>query len=350
MPELRHGPISDSWVIIAAERAKRPSDFITDEKNNGLKIEPAQCSFCPGNEGKTPPEIFAVRERGGPNSPNWKVRVVPNKYPALQTYAELGRAGIGFFDKMHGVGAHEVIIETPAHHADLADLPLEQIKLNIDVFVRRIRELMKNDWFRYILLFKNHGATAGASLSHPHSQLIATPVLPSEVRHRIKAAQNYYEKKERCIFCDLIIQECTLGGERIVEERDGYVVWSPYDARFPFALTIFPKYHLHDFTLMNEGQKRELARVLKRTLLRLKLLLNDPPFNMVLQTSPNPIPRPGKPGYWATLQYDYHWHIEILPRLTRVAGFEWGTGFYINPMPPEEAAKHLRAVALPEGI
>lgn len=347
MPELRRGPITNRWVIIAEERGKRPSDFIAEEGDESSKSSSAGCPFCPGNEGKTPPEIFAVRDSGGPNSPGWRVRVIPNKYPALRTYDELGRAGLGPFDRMNGIGAHELVIESPEHDTDLAEMPVEQVKLVIDVFVQRMHELMKNDWFRYILLFKNHGVKAGASLTHPHSQIIATPVLPREVEERLKAAKRYYEEKERCIFCDLMIQELALG-DRLIEERDGYIVWSPFDARFPFELDIFPRYHMHDFTLMDGAQRLGLARVLKRTLLRLKRLLHDPPYNIVLQTSPNPVPRPGKPGYWATLQYDYHWHIEILPRLTRVAGFEWGTGFYINPMPPEEAARYLREVQLPE--
>ncbi|MGQ9477827.1 MAG: galactose-1-phosphate uridylyltransferase [Candidatus Bipolaricaulia bacterium] len=350
MPELRRGPIADRWVIIATERAKRPSDLLSEAEGALPRLEPAQCPFCPGNEAKTPPELFAIRNGGGPNTPGWRVRVVPNKFPALEAYDELGRAGIGFFDRMRGVGAHEVVIETPDHRLELADLPLEQVRFAIEVYIQRMRELMRNSWFRYILLFKNHGVAAGASLSHPHSQIIATPVVPRNVRDRLEAAKRYYEEKERCIFCDLLIQEQTLGGERIVEESDGYIVWAPYDSRFPFELVIFPKYHLHDFTGMNEEQRWGLARVLKRSLLRLKLLLNDPPFNMMLQTSPNPVPRPGKPSYWATLQYDYHWHLEILPRLTRVAGFEWGTGLYINPVPPEEAAEHLRGVQLPEGV
>jgi len=347
MPELRRGPITNHWVIIAEERAKRPSDFVTEEKNDNLKIDPDVCPLCPGNEDKTPPEVFAIRDGGEPDSPGWKVRVVPNKFPALRIYEEIGRAGLGFFDRMNGVGAHELVIESPEHNADLAELPVERVKLVIDVFVQRMRELMKNDWFRYVLLFKNHGLSAGASLSHPHSQIIAMPIVPREVEDRLNVAKHYYEEKERCIFCDLMIQELALG-DRVVEERDGYVVWSPFDARFPFELDIFPRYHMHDFTLMDEPQRLGLARMLKRTILRLKGLLHDPPYNIVLQTSPNPVPRPGKPGYWATLQYDYHWHIEILPRLTRVAGFEWGTGFYINPMPPEEAARYLREVQLPE--
>lgn len=343
MPELRRGPIWEHWVILAPERAKRPSDFRTPERP-ALKQEAVSCPFCLGNEHMTPPEISRI---AGPDG-SWRVRVVPNRFPALQDYPELGREAVGgFFDRMKGEGTHEVVIETPEHEKGLPDLPDEQVKAVVDMYASRLRELMRNHWYRYILLFKNHGREAGASLAHAHSQIIATPVVPLSVRGRLENARIYYESKERCLFCDVVLEEIR-NGERTVEEVDGYVVTAPYDSRFPFELLIYPRLHSHDFTAITEVQKVGLARALKRTLLRLRTLLGDVPYNFVLQTAPNPIPRPGKPGYWATLQYDYHWMIEIIPRLTQVAGFEWGTGFYINPMPPEDAARHLRETELPE--
>lgn len=358
MAELRRGPITNRWVIIAKERSKRPSDFVS-VREDSLGIEPVEvevaplappdCPFCMGNERMTPPEIYAVRENPQPNGPGWQIRVVPNKYPALVPGSDLGRAGIGFFDMMNGVGAHEVVIESPNHYADLTNLPLDHVKKVIDVYIGRMRDLMGDKRFRYILLFKDYGERAGASLSHPHAQIIATPVTPRAVRDRLRAAKEYYEQKERCIFCDVMIQEMALG-DRIVDKTDNYLVWSPFDSRFPFEVHIFPCYHSHDFTTIDDPQREELARVLRRTLWRLKKLLNNPSYNLMVQTSPNPVPRPGKPGYWATLQYDYHWSIEIIPRLTRIAGFEWGTGFYINPTPPEEATKYLQQVQLPEEL
>ena len=342
MPELRRGPTTNRWVIVAPERAKRPSDYQTQQDELSTQA-PSNCPFCAGNESMTPPEIARV----GGTGDAWDVRVVPNKFPALQHYEDLGREAIeGFFDRMNGEGTHEVVIETPEHSKELPDLPEEQVKRVIDTYVARLRELMANPWFRYVLLFKNHGKEAGASLLHPHSQIIATPVVPQEVRDSLNLAKAYYERKERCLFCDVMLGEIR-SGERIVEENDAYVVVAPYESRFPFELLIYPKTHAHDFTTLSEEQRMGLARTLKRTLLRLKTLLGDVPYNFVLQNAPNPVPRPGKPGYWTTLQYDYHWRIEILPRLTQVAGFEWGTGFYINPMPPENAARYLREVTLP---
>ncbi|MCD6141921.1 galactose-1-phosphate uridylyltransferase [Candidatus Bipolaricaulota bacterium] len=343
MPELRRGPITDRWVIIAPERAKRPSDYHT-EGNDKSERSPHNCPFCPGNEEMTPPEIHRITGEDG----SWRVRVVPNKFPAMQDYPELGRTAVnGIYDRMNGIGTHEVVIETPSHDQEIPDLPVEQVKLIVDAYVLRLQELMKNDWYRYVLLFKNHGKRAGASLSHPHSQIIATPVIPRQVRDRLQTAREYYERKERCLFCDVMLMELK-SGERIIEATDEFVVFTPYDSRFPFELVIYPRKHAHEFTQICEEQRWALARILKRTLFRLNRLLGDPPYNLVLHNSPNPIPRPGKPGYWATLQYDYHWRIAIIPRLTTVAGFEWGTGLYINPMPPEDAARYLREVEVPE--
>ncbi len=343
MPELRRGPIGNRWVIVAPERAKRPSDFLTsDEQKNGQS--PENCPFCAGNEDKTPPEIYRAPSKDGA----WQVRVVPNKFPAMHDYPELGRTAVdGFYDRMNGVGTHEVIIESPEHERGIPDLPLEDVKTVVDTYAVRLQELKKNDWYRYILLFKNHGKRAGASLSHPHSQIIATPVVPQLIHHELQRARAYYEKKERCLLCDLMLMEIQ-SGKRIIEETDDYVAFTPYASRFPFEITIMPKKHAHDFADICDEQRREFARILKNTLYRLKQLLGDPPYNMVLHNSPNPIPRPGKPGYWATLQYDYHWRVTIIPRLTTVAGFEWGTGFYINPVPPEDAAQYLKEVEVPE--
>jgi UDPglucose--hexose-1-phosphate uridylyltransferase len=340
MPELRRGPTTDRWVIVAPERAKRPSDF--EKRGSGLEEQdPGDCPFCAGNEKMTPPEIFRIS-----SGDSWHVRVIPNKFPALEAYDGLGREAIeGFYDRMNGVGAHEVVIESPDHTSEIPDLPEEQVNRIVDTYIARLKHLMENPWLRYVFLFKNHGKEAGASLLHPHSQIIATPIIPQEVRNSLNVAKSYYERKERCLYCDVMLAEIRCG-ERIVEEDDQYVVWAPYDSRFPFELVIYPKAHSHDFTTLDDNRRRGLARVLRRTLKRLTILLGDIPYNFVLKTTPNPIERPGKPGYWTTLPYDYHWRIAVLPRLTRVAGFEWGTGFYINPMPPESAAGYLRDVDL----
>ena len=342
MPELRRGPTSSRWVIVAPERASRPSDF--EQRDAGFaERRPDDCPFCAGNEEMTPPEIYR-----DPAPDGWYVRVVPNKFPALQDCEELRREAMdGLYDRMNGGGTHEVIVETPEHFLEIPDLPEEQVKRVVDTYIARLQELMKNPRFRYVLLFKNHGKEAGASLIHPHSQVIATPIVPQEVRSSLSIAKAYYERKERCLFCDVMLAEIRCG-ERIVEESGSHVVWAPYDSRFPFELVVYPKAHSHDFTSLDGAQRCGLARILRRTLKRLTLLLGDIPYNLVLKTTPNPVPQPSKPGQWTTLPYDYHWRIAVMPRLTRVAGFEWGTGLYINPMPPERAAGYLRDVEIRE--
>jgi UDPglucose--hexose-1-phosphate uridylyltransferase len=344
MPELRRDPIVGRWVIIATERSRRPTDFISGDS----EIKSGVCPFCEGQENKTPPEIMAYRKPGtARNTPGWLVRVVPNKFPALAIEGNLNRTGIGLFDMMNGIGAHEVIIESPDHARDLSDQSVEQLEKILMVFRDRLIDLQKDVRFRYILIFKNHGQRAGTSLSHPHSQIIATPVMPSLVREELIGAGTYYKNKERCIFCDIIKQELSQG-ERVISENADYILLAPYASRFPFETWLLPRYHSHDFTEMSRNQVQTLAPMLKDALTRLKRTLNDPPYNFVLHTAPNIIPRPGHPEYWGSVKYDWHWHIEIIPRVTRIAGFEWGSGFYINPTSPEEVTKYLREVPLDE--
>lgn len=336
--ELRKDPILDRWVIIAASRGKRPSDFAGEPEPE----KSAGCPFCGGNESKTPPEIFAVRAPGTlPNTAGWDVRVVQNKFPALTLEATLGRHGIGLLDRMGGFGAHEVIIETPVHEMDLALAPVEHINKVLLTYRHRLEDLRQDPRFRHIVIFRNFGAAAGASLAHPHSQLIALPIVPMLVKRKLNASLEHYHHKERCIFCDLIEQELAMP-ERIVLENQDFVVLSPFAARGPFELQIYPRRHMHDFTAMSEHERWAFAAILKDTLLLYRDLLNNPPYNMMLQTAPCPVGRPGHPEYWGTISLDYHWHVELLPRLTKQAGFEWGTGFYINPVSPEAATRYLR--------
>jgi UDPglucose--hexose-1-phosphate uridylyltransferase len=335
--ELRKDPILDRWVIIAASRGKRPNDF-------ALAAEPdrsAGCPFCGGNESKTPPEIFALREPNtSPDTAGWDVRVVQNKFPALTIEAGLRRSGIGLLDRLGGFGAHEVIIETPDHGLDLAVAPVDHVEKVLQAYRARLVDLRNDDRFRHIIVFRNFGAAAGASLSHPHSQLIALPIVPLLMKEKLRVARNHFIHKERCIFCDLLEQETAMP-ERVVLATEHFVVLSPFAARGPFELQIFPRRHMHDFTMMTEEEQYAFADVLKQTLLMYRDLLNNPAYNMMLQTSPNTVARAGHPEYWGTLAADYHWHVELMPRLTKTAGFEWGTGFYINPVSPELARAYL---------
>ena len=341
MPELRHDPIQRRWVIIATERSRRPADFphIDPPPNGG------SCPFCEGNEGKTPPEIAALRNGSGPNQPGWEVRVVPNKFPALRIEGGLDRKGVGAYDMMNGVGAHEVIIETPEHSLELEDAPLEHIHKVLCVYRERLADLLRDRRFKYVLIFKNHGAAAGASLSHPHTQLIATPVTPLTLAEELNSAKDHFREKERCLFCDLIEQELE-SGQRVVISGEQFVALAPFASRFPFEMFIAPRHHHHSFAEAGDSMLYDLAVVLKELLLRIKKCLNDPPYNFLIHTIPNTQARRRHASDWETIELDYHWHIEFIPRLTQVAGFEWGTGFYINPTAPEEAAEYLRQVQL----
>jgi UDPglucose--hexose-1-phosphate uridylyltransferase len=242
---------------------------------------------------------------------------------------------------MHGVGAHEVVIETNQHIANMADLSEGQIANVVTCYIDRMKDLEKDERFKYVLVFKNYGWIAGAGrIKHSRSQIIATPVNPKRVKEELAGARLYYEYHERCVFCDLIKQE--LGSpDRLIADVDGFIAVTPFAARFPFEAWILPKKHACDFTSLDAPGRLSLGQIMKKVLAKIKKGLDDPPYNYVLHTAPF---RREKVGYWKTIDYDYHWHIEIMPRLTRVAGFEWGTGFYICPLPPEDAAKFLREV------
>jgi len=340
MPELRKDPIIGRWVIIATERARRPDQF-SGQAAEGPAEKP--CPFCEGKEVETPPEIYAIRpKRTAPNSPGWDLRVVSSIAPFLRIEGKLDRHGKGMYDLMNGIGAHEVVIESNQHISNMADLSDEQITKVITCYIDRITDLEKDQRFKYVLMFKNHGWIAGGGrIQHTRSQLIATPVNPKRVKEELTGARQYYEYHERCVFCDLIKQELQTQ-ERIILDIDGFVALAPFAARFPFEIWVLPKKHSCDFTNLEMSMRSDLAKVLKIVLSKLKKGLNDPPYNYVLHTAPF---RRQKMGYWKSIDYDYHWHIEIMPRLTRVAGFEWGTGFYICPLPPEDAAKFLREVS-----
>ena len=345
MPQLRKDPVIGRWVIVAIERAKRPGDFgVTKIGEDTAK---SQCPFCEGHEKKTPPEIYAIRDNGShANEKGWQVRVVPSIAPLLKVEGELDRHGIGMYDAMNGVGAHEIIIETPEHIANTALLPVEQVEKSLNAQIVRVKDLKNDKRFKYALVFKNYGTAAGGSkISHARSQIIATPINPKRVKEELVGARKYFEFKERCIFCDIIKQELS-DGVRIVAEVGGFVILSSFAARFPFELWILPKKHSCDFYKLEPDEVTKLASALKIALCKLSKSLNDPSYNYVIHTAP--FRREDKQGYWKTVDYDYHWHIEIMPRLTHVAGFEWGTGFYINPTPPEDAAKFLKETVCEE--
>lgn len=319
-------------MIISTDRSKRPSDFTRQQVTiTGGRI----CPFCPGNELKTPPEVLAYRHNGQANEPGWWLRVIPNKFPALRVEGDLDRQGEGMYDRMNGIGAHEVLIESPDHFTTLVDMSEKNISDIFWAFRERVLDLRKDHRLRYILLFKNHGESAGASLEHTHSQLIALPVVPKRVQEELDGAKRYFDYKERCIYCDILQQELE-ASTRVVLETDHFLVVSPFAPRFPFETWVIPRKHNSHFEDSDAAVLQNLGWVLRATLRKIDKVLEKPPYNAVIHTGPL---REGPMAH-------YHWHIEIIPKLTKVAGFEWGTGFYINPTPPEESARFLRDVGL----
>jgi len=328
MPELRKEPVSGRWVIVATERAARPTDFET----NPQIIKSSFCPFCEGNEDKTPPEILAYRDNGAmPNTGGWRVRVVPNKFPALQAEGENSKCEDGIYDKMNGIGAHEVIIESPRHIQSLTSLDNGNIEEVLSCYRDRLIDLKSDKRFVYGLLFKNVGFSAGASLEHTHSQLIVTPIVPPLVANEIANAKVFYQRTGKCLFCDMIQQEIETD-KRVVISTDNFVVFAPFASRFPFETWILPKKHESNFENLQGAEAKELAYVLKSVLAKLEATLDFPPYNYIIHSAP----------FNVTESKHFHWHIEIIPRLTNIAGFEWGTGFYINPTPPEESAELLK--------
>jgi UDPglucose--hexose-1-phosphate uridylyltransferase len=332
MSELRKDPVIGRWVIIAQERAKRPDQFRFEHPQK--RIPESQCPFCEGNEEVTPPEIMAIRNSGSQRDKHgWRVRVVPNKFPALRVEADLDKTGIGLYDMMGGVGAHEVIIETPKHLVSITDLDEDGVREVLWVYKSRLLDLKKDRRLLYGLVFKNVGDRAGASIEHSHSQIVATPIVPLRVQGEIDHCEEYYDFRGRCLFCDMVKQEIETK-ERVVINDKNFVAIEPFAPRFPFETWIIPKKHTSHFEATDDWLLGELAHVLRTTIWKIERAVNNPPYNYLIHTSP--------------LNIDYiehfHYHFEVIPRITRVAGFEWGTGFYINPVSPESAAQFLREV------
>jgi UDPglucose--hexose-1-phosphate uridylyltransferase len=331
MSELRRDPIIGRWVIVDTDHPNKPEDFEYEQyvPRGGV------CPFCYGNESMTPPEIGSLRDPNtAPNTPGWQVRVVPNKFPALQIEGDLDRRGLGMYDMSNGIGAHEVLIESPYHNKDISDLLYQEVENIISMSCTRARDLIKDKRLKYIMLFRNYGQAAGASLEHPHTQIVALPMVPKNVMEEIKGAQNYFGYRERCIFCDIIRQEIQ-EKERVILENKYFLSFCPFVSRFPFEIWIIPKRHAGYFCHMPPEEIPALASILKDTITRVKKVFVNLSYNFIIHSSP--VNGDGDVEY-------YHWHIEFMPKLMRVAGFEWGTGFYIDPTPPELAVEYLKAV------
>jgi len=340
LSELRYDPIRMRWTIIAEERKMRPHEF--NIPSHSAAEDRVTCPLCPTADHSSEVELLVIPRPGPSGSgPDWQVRVVANRFPVLRVEGELRREGLGLFDRLTGVGAHEIIVENPDHDRELEDLSVREISSVFKAARARMLDLRRDVRLKYALLFKNKGPDAGASLSHPHCQLIATPAIPPFVVQELRTSRDHFARKERCIFCDVIRQEQRLD-ERVALESSRFIALAPYASAFPFETWILPKDHAHDFAHAADDDLDGLAAILRDVLRRMRVMLRDPPYNLVLHTAPSPHPRPGQTADWSTIEHDYHWHLELVPRITRIAGFEWGSGYTINPTPPEEAARFLR--------
>ena len=316
-------------MIIATERVRRPRDFPSLPRIS----RPGPCSLCPGHESETPPEVLAYRTPpdAAPDTPGWRVRVVPSKFPALRIEGDLERRGEGLYDLMNGVGAHEVIVASPDHERGLGRLPVTAVEEILRAWRERIADLGGDGRFRSVVVFENHRFEGGATPAHPHSQLIAAPVVPLVVADELSGARAFHDWRERCLFCDILRQE-RQDGLRMVADGAGVAAFAPFAGRVPFETWILPARHVAAFERIDDTTLRETAAVLGAVLGKLDRALDDPPYRLVLHSAP----------FGMGESPSYHWHIELLPRLTGLGGFELGSGLPINPLPPEDAARILR--------
>ena len=315
-------------MVVATERVRRPADFAVP---HGPRRD-ASCLFCGGHEDETPPELLAYRDAADapPNSPGWRVRVVPNRFPALRVEGDLDRRGEGLYDLMNGVGADEVLVESADHHVKLADLTPAAVEDVVRALHDRLVALKRDARLRAALLFKRHAADAPGRLGHPHAQLLATPIVPPEVLEELDRARAYYDYRERCLFCDILRQELEQR-TRLVVDSEHVLALAPFAARFPFETWLFPRRHAAGFERADEAEQRDLAGVLRAVLRRLDRAIGDPPFTLVMHSAPF---REGESP-------SYHWHVEIMPTLSH-AETAWRGGLAVNPVPPEDAARFLR--------
>jgi len=334
--EIRKDYLLDRWVIVASERAKRPTDFLT-KGSEEIETKTENCPFCPGNEKRTPPafllylpkngEIRREKDHDDERRKDWLVRCIPNLYPALTSRKSVDLSSHELLKRVDGVGTHEVIVESPRHdeHPDRA--PLKQVELMVQAYLDRLESLSKWD---YVSIFRNHRKEAGASLSHAHSQIIATPLIPKTISDELIAVKTRYQQTGMCPYCTII--ELERNGPRHIYENQNFIALAPWASVYPFEFWLLPERHHQTLLQLKDHEKKDLAKALKVCLGSLAKILNDPPYCYGFHIAPTK----GKHEY-------FHWHLEVYPKLTIHAGFEMSTGMFINVTPPEIAAENLRA-------
>jgi len=327
MTELRREPIERRWVVITTNPARGPADYVPYKPPYQVQGPKEPCPFCPGREGETPPEVFSLREGGN----GWSVRVVPNKFPFFHIEGEFDRRAEGMYDTMEAVGAHEIVVEAPEHEQSFASMDAQHIEQVFKAYQARSVDLKKDVRIQQVLILKNY---PGIFNRHPHSHLLAMPIVPRTIDDEIWGAMDYYRRKERCIFCDIVKEERS-AKKRVVLDTSHFLVFCPFASRYPFETWIVPKLHSPDYHTATNEMTRDLSAAIASLFRRFHKLLDDPPYSLVFHTSPL------QPRFH---QDEYHWHVEIRLRIGLREGFEWGTGFFVNPTPPENAAAYLREV------
>ncbi|MCS6915137.1 MAG: galactose-1-phosphate uridylyltransferase [Myxococcales bacterium] len=344
MRELRRDPLTGHWVALAPDQTPNRSAVALAAQDPLLLRSPSSCPLCPGAEIHTPPEVYAHRPPVGPASqrdaPGWSLRVVPHRYPALGIEGDMGRRSEGFYDRMNGIGAHEVLVETPDHRRGLHDQSEPEVEQVLWALRHRILDLRRDSRFRHIVVSRAHGQQAGATLSHPHTELFALPVVPRPVRERVDSARRHHEERDRCLLCDIVDHE-TAAQRRLVYENSSFVVICPYASRTPFETWVVPRRHRPRFEESPSEEMPALASALRMALRRLWAALGGPCYRLVLHNAP-----------FVDRLVDYvHFSIEIVPQVGPGCSVDQSGGLHINPTPPEEAARYLRQLReLPESL
>ena len=334
MPELRQNFMTKEWVVIATERAKRPDQMVVKRERKPVVSFSETCPFCPGHESQTPPEILRL-----PDGDKWKARVVPNKFAALSPEAEPKRTINRSRRRMGGFGEHDVIIETPDHSLAMAMMPDSKVADILRIYKIRYDQLSLDPRIAQVTIFKNHGTDAGTSLEHPHSQMIATPVISYQVRQRFQEAMQHFDDFGCCMFCQIIEEELE-EQKRIVVTSEHFVALELFASPAPFCTHIYPRRHTASFGDISTREIADLGRVLRTVLAKLYVGLENPDFNFTIRTAP---------AECVGVRY-FHWYMSVIPRLTRTAGFELGSGMFINTVIPEEAAEFLRKVQVEAAV
>jgi UDPglucose--hexose-1-phosphate uridylyltransferase len=333
-PEFRRDPVTGRWVIVAPERSLRPMSLVHAEPHHRANAERVVCPFCPGQEYDTPNEVLAYRPAGTDrDGPDWRLRVVPNKFPATRpTRGDPGRTSGGLFERFAAAGRHEVVVECPEHLPNPAQLPDDQFRDVFRAYRDRLIDLADDHTLSYAAVFKNVGAEAGASLGHTHSQIVATPLVPDVIRLELGGSGDYHTAHGRCVFCDVLEQE-RADGSRVIGETERMVAIAPFAPQFAYEVWVLPKAHASRYEAATGAMIGELAALMKRVVQGLDRVLAAPAYNWYLHTAP----------LRSAELPQYHWHFEIIPRTARPAGLEWGFGCFVTAVTPERAAADLRA-------